>query len=123
MGPANIFRWITLFGYFGLIIFIASWLLLIEPVPAHEISIKILLGIGPLMFPLRGLLHGKIYTHQWSMYLALFYFLVGAWYAGAEEGRLFGIFLSIFSLDFFIGCMFYARYKSREDNQASIESH
>jgi uncharacterized membrane protein len=121
MKPAIIFRWVTLFGYFGLIILIVSWLLLIEPVPAEQISIKILLGVGPLMFPLRGLLHGRVYTHQWSMYLALLYFVVGVWYAGAEEGRLFGILICSFSLDFFIGAMLYARFKGREEKQAATE--
>ena len=117
MNPAIIFRWITLFGFFGLILLIIVWLLWIEPVPKEQISIKTLLGVGPLMFPLRGLLHGKVYTHQWSMYLALFYFVIGAWYAGAEEDRLFGILICTFSLNFFIGSMFYARFKGGKQKQ------
>ena len=85
MQPINLFRWITLAGYFGLILFIFTWLLWIKPLPAHEISIKILLGIGPLMFPLRGILHGRAYTHAWSMYLALFYFVIGVWLPGHRK--------------------------------------
>ena len=121
MNPVVLFRWITLFGYFGLIILITSWLLFIDPVPDEQKSIKILLGVGPLMFPLRGLLHGRVYTHQWSMYLALFYFVVGIWFAGAEEDRLFGILICSFSLIFFIGTMLYARFKGREEKHMLAE--
>jgi uncharacterized membrane protein len=92
-------------------------MLWIDPLPKHEISIKLLLGIGPLMLPLRGLLHGRAYTHAWSMYLALFYFVVGIWYAAAEADRLFGIFITLFSLVFFIGAMFYVRYRGRAEKQ------
>ena len=71
------------------------------------------------MFPLRGLLHGRVYTHAWSMYLALFYFVIGIWFAGAEDGRLFGILISLFSLVFFIGSMFYTRFQGRIEKQQS----
>ena len=115
MQKITLFRWLTLVGYFGLMFFIFSWLLWIQPLPAHEISIKILLGVGPLMLPLRGLLHGRVYTHAWSMYLALFYFVIGVWYAGAPQDRLFGLVICAFSLLFFIGAMFYTRFRGRAE--------
>jgi uncharacterized membrane protein len=49
------------------------------------------------------------------MYLALFYFVMGVWYAAAAEDRLFGLVICAFSLLFFIGCMFYARFRGRAD--------
>jgi uncharacterized membrane protein len=70
-------RWLTLLGYFSLLFGLFAWHLLIEPAAKHLISIIILLQLGPLMFPLMGLLNGKLYTHAWSMYLAIFYFIVG----------------------------------------------
>ena len=115
MKKLTLSRWLTLLGYFGLMGFIFIWLLWIDPLPPHEISLKILLGVGPLLFPLRGLLHGRAYTHAWSMYLALFYFVIGIWYAGAEQDRLFGIMISALSLMFFLGSMFYARFKGQAD--------
>ena len=110
-------RWLTLTGYFGLIGLIFIWNLWIEPRPAEQISITLLIQMGPLMFPLRGLLHGKVYTHAWSMYLALLYFVGGVWYAGDESTRAFGMLFSIFSLSFFIGAVFYTRFQGKAENQ------
>lgn len=121
MNPITLFRWMTLFGYFGLMLFLFIWLLWIEPLPPHEISIKILIGIGPLMFPLRGILHGRAYTHAWSMYLALAYFVIGIGFAGAQQDRLFGTGVSLLSLVFFIGAMFYTRYRARADRQQTAQ--
>ena len=64
------------------------------------------------MFPLKGILHGRPYTYAWASYLALFYFVIGIWYASAAETLLFGIMIAILSLMFFIGTVFYARFKA-----------
>ena len=79
-------------------------------------SMTLLIQLGPLMFPLRGILHGKVYTHAWSMYLALFYFIVGIWYAGDISTRNFGIGFSFFSVLFFIGTMFFTRFQGMAEN-------
>lgn len=113
MKQVAIFRWLTLFGYFGLMTLLFIWPLFITPVPAEFVSITLLLQLGPLLFPLRGLLHGKIYTHTWASYLALFYFVIGVWYAASHDTQLFGIFICMFSLGFFIGAVFYTRFAAR----------
>ena len=113
MNQVIAFRWLTLFGYLGLMALIFTWHLFIKPLPPQFISITLLIQLGPLMFPLRGLLHGKIYTHVWASYLALFYFVIGVWYAASHETLLFGIFICLFSLIFFIGAVFYARFAAR----------
>ena len=78
LNSVTISHWIALTGYFGLVIGIYVWHMWIKQTPDHAISIMLIVQLGPLMFPLRGLLAGKIYTHAWSMYLAIFYFVVGA---------------------------------------------
>lgn len=111
MDKIKLSRACTLLGYFGLLIFIPVWHLIIAPLPAKFMSVTLLVQLGPLMFPLRGLLHGKLYTHAWSMYLALFYFVIGIWYAGDISTRNFGIGFSLFSVLFFIGTMLYTRFQ------------
>ena len=55
----------------------------------------LILKVLPLLLPLRGILHGRRYTYQWSSMLILAYFSEGAvrawsdtapscWYAAAE---------------------------------------
>lgn len=119
--PIFLSRWLTLSGYFGLMIGLYVWHLLINQTEAHLISIVILTQLGPLMFPLRGLLNGKIYTHAWSIYLAIFYFIVGIWYAGAGETRMFGLYVTAFSLLFFTGTVIYTRLSARKLKEDSAD--
>ncbi|MDH5473372.1 MAG: DUF2069 domain-containing protein [Gammaproteobacteria bacterium] len=114
MNKITFFRWLTLSSYFGLMMLIFSWHLWINPLEPQFISITLLMQLGPLMFPLRGILHGKPYTHAWAAYLALFYFVIGIWNASAETSRALGILISLLSFFFFIGCVFYARYKGQQ---------
>ena len=86
-------RWLTLLGYFSLMAGLYSWHLLINDTEKHLISIILIFQIGPLLFPLKGLLNGKLYTHAWSMYMALYYFIVGVWYGAGENSLLFGLFI------------------------------
>lgn len=106
-------RVLTLLGYFSLLCGLFSWHLLINPAAKHLISIIIFFQIGPLMIPLFGLLNGKLYTHAWSMYLAIFYFVIGVWYAGHDADLLIGLFVIFSSLIFFTGCVLYTRYMGK----------
>ena len=115
--PIVFSRWLTLSGYFGLLIGLFAWHLLINKTEAHLISIVILTQLGPLMFPLRGLLNGKTYTHAWSIYLAIFYFIVGIWYAGADETLMIGLYVTACSLMFFTGTVLYTRLSARSQKE------
>lgn len=116
MDKIKLSRLCTLTGYFGLLIFIPIWHLFIVPMPAEFISITLLIQVGPLMFPLKGILNAKVYTHAWSMYLSLFYFIIGIWYAGDISTRNFGIIFSLLSILFFLGTMFFTRFQSQLNN-------
>jgi uncharacterized membrane protein len=122
MNQIQTFRWLTLAGYFGLMILIFCWHIWLGQTPAEQKSMLLLIQLGPLMLPLRGLLHGKLYTHAWSMYLALFYFVIGIWYAGAEHSRVFGVLFSCLSLVFFIGTVFYTRFTARQEKQSNTHT-
>ncbi len=115
--PIVLSRWLTLLGYFGLLIGLFVWHLIIDKTEDHLISIIILTQIGPLMFPLRGLLSGKTYTHAWSMYMAIFYFIIGIWYAGADETFMIGLYVTAFSLIFFAGTVLYTRFSARSQKK------
>lgn len=116
MNSIQLSRTLTLIGYFGLLGFIPLWYLLIQPIEAKFVSMTLLIQAGPLLFPLRGILHGRVYTHAWAMYLALFYFIIGIWYAGDSSTRLFGIIFSLLSVLFFIGSMLYTRFQGKAEN-------
>lgn len=123
MNSITIFRGMSLFGYFGLILVIFCWHLWVEPLPPEFISITLLVQLGPLMFPLKGILNGKAYTHAWASYLSLLYFVVGVWYAAAGDSRLFGILICLFSLIFFIGAILFARNQGIANTIISTEKN
>ena len=115
-------RWLTLLGYFSLLFGLFAWHLLIEPPAKHLISIIIFFQLGPLMLPLFGLLNGKLYTHAWSMYLAIFYFVIGVWYAGHDEDLMIGLYVTFTSLVFFTGTVIYTRYMGKQLKEPSDSS-
>ena len=117
LNSIKISHWITLAGYFGLVVGIYAWHMWINKTPEHAISIMLIVQLGPLMFPLRGLLAGRIYTHAWAMYLAIFYFVVGVWYAGADEGMWYGMYIIANSMLFFTGTLLYTRYASKQTSE------
>ena len=118
MKPLLLSRWLTLSGYFGLIIGIYAWHMLINKTDDHLISVVLLTQLGPLMFPLKGLLSGKTYTHAWSIYLAIFYFVVGIWYASAEQTLMFGLYVTAASLLFFTGTVVYTRFSAKMNSDS-----
>lgn len=65
----------------------------------------------PLLVPLRGILHGRRYTYQWSSMLILVYFsegVVRAW-AEAPPARTFAMIELLLALAFFIAAIVFAR--------------
>jgi len=108
-------RVMTLSGHFALMVLLMVWEIWIDPNGHIPRSLVILFMVGPLLIPLRGLLYGRPYTHAWTSFLAMFYFLhgVGQAWAGEQFAYLGGLEV-LFSLMLFLGAIFYARFRSRE---------
>lgn len=118
MDKIKLAYWVTLTGFFGLFFSLLLWVGWLNTEPKLPRSLMLLLTIGPLMFPLRGLLHARVFTFGWSTFLALFYFTLGVVNVAAANTRLIGVIEIIFSLLFFIGAMLFARWKGMQIKQA-----
>lgn len=116
-------RILTLIGYFGLLTGLFAWQIFIDPPAKHLISLILIFQLGPLMFPLFGLLEGRVYTHAWSMYLAIFYFVIGVWYSGHEAQLYIGLYVILTSVLFFSGCVLYTRFMGKKLNAESSSSN
>lgn len=114
-------RWWTLLGYFSLLATILLWNIWLSPPVHFSRTLVVSLLITPLLFPARGLLLGIPYTHAWSGFLALAYFILGMSSAVIEQERNYGMVLSIASLVFFSGAIFFARHRSRELRSSNSE--
>lgn len=103
-------RIVTLASYFGLFILLMSWKTWLAPSPHYPVSLVLIVLVGPLLFPLRGLVHGRPYTHAWTSFLALFYFVIGVDdVAGGTTQYLLAWSEVFLSITLFTGCLAYAR--------------
>lgn len=105
---------VTLTGYFGLVFLLMLWNAWLAPSEHFPRALAIIVLVGPLMLPLRGLLHGRPYTFSWSSYLALIYFALGVGELTRPDERHLAVLEILFSLMMFVGAILYARYRGRE---------
>ena len=77
MPGARFLYGLTLFGYLGTLALLLTWYGWLAPSTHFPKSMALALLLLPLLFPLRGLLHGRRYTFSWSCFLALLYFIHG----------------------------------------------
>ena len=107
------FWWtVALTGYFGLFGLLLLWLAWLEPPRRLPIALALILWVGPLLFPLRGLLRGRPYTHAWTSFLALFYFAFGVFHAAGPMAHPGLAWFAIgFSVLLFLGAILYVRAK------------
>ena len=110
-GPARAGRWLTLVGYFGLLLLLVNWYTWLAPSETLPVSVLLLVLVAPLLVPMRGLLNGRRYTHGWVGFVALFYFALGVDVAYNDQAeRLYGVLEIVFSLSLFLGCTLYLRF-------------
>ena len=117
---AQFYYSLTLTGYFGMLILLASWIIYFAPPKNATTSLALIFILSPLLIALRGLLNGKRYTYAWSSMLILFYFMHGVIEAWANESttiKNLALVEVAFSVIFFIGAIFYVKHKSRELGQ------
>lgn len=72
----------------------------------------LLIGVGPLLLPLRGVLHGRPYTHAWAALLILFFFAYGITEVAVQP--LIGGAITLLSTTFFLAALIYARRRTQE---------
>lgn len=110
---------LTLVSHFGLFGLWLLWLTWLEPPQQIPIALALILLVGPLLLPMRGLLYGRPYTHAWTSFLALFYFIVGVFEAAGPMARPGLAWLAIaFSLLLFFGTLLYVRSWAQERRSA-----
>lgn len=112
-------RALALLGYFGTMAFLLLWIIWLSP-PQIPKSIALALSLLPLLIPLRGMLHARIYTHSWAGFLALPYFAFGIDAAiHRTEKPWLGLILVATTTAWFFGCVYYAKYRKHAD--AAVE--
>lgn len=80
-----------------------------------------------MLFPLRGLVYAKRYTHQWACFLSMFYFVIGVdvWFNRVGTEALMGALTVLFSLLFCLGTMYYSKFTGtgKKKKRKTAENH
>lgn len=109
------YRYLAVVSHIGLLLWMSIWYLLLDTKADYSITFIILFYILPLIFPLKGILAGKPYTHAWACFIVLLYFLHGITVIYAEPSYLIHASIElILASGMFIGCSVYARLRGQE---------
>ena len=105
--------YITLSGYFALLLLLIVWHGFIYPAEKQPWLILAFI-IAPLLFPLKGLLDEKPYTYAWTSFVILLYFMHGIVESWAnDEQRVYAVIEVYLSVQIYIGAIYYARLQGR----------
>lgn len=108
-------RILALTGYLGLLLWVVLWHAWLSPHPGLPGPLLPTIWGVPLLFPLRGILAGRPYTHAWAPFILMFYFLHSLTLLVVDEGEralaLVELGLTVLA---FVGCTLYARLRGRE---------
>lgn len=112
---SQFFKQLSLFSFFGLMISLICWITLGEHSADYPTAAWLMIALIPLLFPLRGLLHGKPYTHAWTGFLMLFYFShgIGEFYS-AQGFDVYASLEILFSFMTFSASIIFIRLNARQ---------
>lgn len=82
---------LALGAYLALIVLTLAWEGWLAPAPNAPPGLWLMVKALPLLLPLFGLLHGRRYTYQWSLFLILAYFTEGVVVAYAHRASGFAL--------------------------------
>ncbi|MBD9359779.1 DUF2069 domain-containing protein [Methylomonas fluvii] len=68
----------ALVGFFGLFLLMMAWHTLLSPSNKLPTALMLLISVGPLLLPFKGLLNRNLKSCTWMCYLSLPYFAHGA---------------------------------------------
>ncbi|WP_395343387.1 DUF2069 domain-containing protein [Ningiella sp. W23] len=109
------YRYLALISHLALLAWMSVWYLALDTKADYSIIFILLVYISPLLFPLKGIVQGKPYTHAWACFIVLLYFLHGITVIYAEPAYLWHASLELLlATGMFTGCSVYARLRGQE---------
>ncbi|MEH6577846.1 MAG: DUF2069 domain-containing protein [Amphritea sp.] len=103
----------TLLSYFGLILFLTAWYLLIAPPPTANPYIIWLVQTLPLMLFFPVIMKQNLRGHIWLCFVLCVYFMHSVVTAMSNHNSLLGLIEALFVASLFIAAMMFARWKSK----------
>ncbi|MGR8929987.1 MAG: DUF2069 domain-containing protein [Gammaproteobacteria bacterium] len=108
------FYYVGLIGFFGLFFLLMAWHSVLAPSIHFPVALMLLVIIGPLLIPFKGLLNRCLKSCTWMTYLSLPYFIHGVTEAYVDQAhRTYGLLEVLFSLMLCFGAGLYV-YKAEK---------
>lgn len=109
------YRYLALVGHVGLLVWLSIWYFGLSTAQDYSFTFILLIYLLPLIVPLHGIIKAKPYTHAWSCFVVLWYFLHAITVMYAEPEYILHASLElIFAISMFVGCMMFARLRGQE---------
>ncbi|MUJ29411.1 DUF2069 domain-containing protein [Aliivibrio fischeri] len=109
------YRLLALFCNLSLLGFIILWHSLLSPPPLINSYGVTIAWVIPMLFPLKGIIEGKPYTHAWANFILMFYFLHALTILWLDEGeRYLAAIELVLTTGAFLGNIYYARLRGKE---------
>ncbi|WP_371193017.1 DUF2069 domain-containing protein [Glaciecola sp. SC05] len=109
------YRYLALISHVGLLAWMSIWYLALDTKSDYSIIFIVLFYVLPLLFPLKGVIQGKPYTHAWACFIVLLYFLHAITVMYAEPTYIWhASFELLLASGMFIGCSAFARLRGQE---------
>lgn len=113
------YRYLALAGYLGLMGWVILWHVSLSPHPHINPFTAAVAWTLPLLFPLRGILAGKAYTHAWANFVLMLYFTHALTLLYVDQGeRWLALVELVLTFIAFISNILYARSKSKKLSKA-----
>ena len=117
-----LWRALAAFGIIGLVILIVLWNGWLSPVQEFPRSIEIALLVAPLIFYIRGVLHGNRDTFIIVMLISFIYVLMGIWHMYSEEEKIYGYWMLALSQCLFFGSLLNVWILDKRDKLSNLNS-
>lgn len=112
-------RWLSLASYLGLIAWVMAWIIVLGDVAREHISLLLLLGVTPLLLPLRGVLAGRDKALIWGALVVLLYAVFGGMDAWSDDARPWlGLGMAGLSMLYLFSASFFVRWRAEAAAQA-----
>lgn len=105
--PRIAYYYLGLTGFFALFLLLMAWPTLLSSDHTLPTAVILLISVGPLLLPFRGLLNRNLKSCTWMSYLSLPYFAHGVAETYASSDWLYPALESLFSLMLCFGAGLY----------------
>ncbi|WP_028489142.1 DUF2069 domain-containing protein [Thiothrix lacustris] len=113
-----LWRTLSVGGLLGLIFWIILWNGWLTPEQYVPRWLELLVLLAPLMYLVRGILHGRIPTSVHAILISLLYIIVGFWFAISPPEQLYGYLMLVFSTSLYLGSFMTAKVLGERAKEA-----